>query len=119
MKEQEHKDYKKWISELRFYQDELKIFKNKLDLLIEKHPDLMSIIEHVNEYKEIFERKEQKISILLDQIQTKKQVFASDASENGALVWDYDRIKSKQIKFTRKIELLKKNFKRFVSRNMH
>ena len=52
-----HREHREWLSTLDFYQDEIKIFQKELFIVLTQHPDLPSIIEHVEEYRALFLRK--------------------------------------------------------------
>ena len=113
---EQHQLYQKWSKDLDFYTEELGVFQKELNLLVEKHPNLFSIIEHVEEYQRIFDKKEKKIQMLRTQIKANDSIKAEEGSDD---IWDFNRIEKKQKKFVKKVESLKKNFRRFVATNMH
>ena len=59
-----HKEHKEWLSKLNFYQDEIKFFQNELLSVLHEHIDRMSIIELVDEYRDIFIKKLRQIDEL-------------------------------------------------------
>ena len=115
---EQHRAYRKWLMELNFYEDEMIIFQKELNLLVDKHPELLSIHEHVEEYQQIFKRKKEKLKALQNLIISKEQMLSSDNLEQKDLQSEFESIQKQQIAFVKKIEKLKKNFKRFVSKNM-
>jgi hypothetical protein len=115
---EQHRAYRKWLMELNFYEDEMIIFQKELDLLVDQHPELLSILEHVEEYKRIFKRKKEKLKVLQDLIISKGQMLNSDNLNQENLQSEFESIQKQQTAFVKKIEKLKKNFKRFVSKNM-
>ena len=40
---QYHKEHKEWLSQLDFYDNEIKIFQNELSIIVDRHPDQFSI----------------------------------------------------------------------------
>ncbi len=119
MNAQQHQAYQKWLKELDFYEEEIVIFKKELNLLVEKHPSLLSIIEHVEEYQCIFEKKEKHIQTLREHIHKNNRVLSAHAVDGEESDWDFDKIQVEHQAFVNKLESLKKNFKRFVAKNMH
>lgn len=111
-----HRAYREWANELQFYRDEIRIFQKELNLIVERHPSLLSIIEHVDEYRHILEKKNNKIDVLQDRIRAKEKLLVIRAEPSSA---DFEEIENKHKTFVTKMEALKQNFKRFVAKNMH
>ena len=59
-----HQEHQEWLSKLNFYQDEIKIFQNELLLVLYEHPENLSLIEHVEEYRRILLKKLERIDEL-------------------------------------------------------
>ncbi len=114
-----HQIYQTWMKELDFYEEEMSIFQKELNLLIERHPELLSILEHVEEYQHIFAKKNDKINLLRTQIQAKQRIITPSSLDGNGPVWDFGEIQKKQKSFVKRMESLKQNFKRFVAKNMH
>lgn len=109
LENQEHRD---WLSQLNFYQDEIKIFQNELLKILHKHSDYLAIIEHVEEYRAIFMRKLQHI----DDLRHKLLLSQYDMHDGNALP-QHEALKLQIEKFVADFEQLKANFRRFASRN--
>ncbi len=105
---QQHRD---WLSQLDFYQDEIKIFQHELTQVVEKHPDYLSIIEHVDEYQRIFEKKLEKIDHL------KHQIALHLKQEGATALEEHEQLQARMGDLVKNFEALKKNFRRFASRN--
>lgn len=113
MDRHENKFYRKWLGELDFYEDEIRIFEKKLNDLVDKHPKLFSIVEHVEEYEKIFDKKLSKIKNMRESIMAKKKVFSTESDED-----EFREIQGLVNQFVENFENLKKSFKRFLSKNM-
>lgn len=113
---QAHKQRQEWQKKLDFYQDELLILRKELFITSEAHPDLPSVIEHVQEYRHIIKKKldhidEFKFKLLMSEKQ-------ADTSDEQKMV---DQIKGLEVEFNlfeQKIAELKGHLRRFISRNM-
>ena len=117
---QQHQAYQQWLRELRFYKEEMVIFEKELNLLIERHPNLLSIIEHVEEYQKIFKQKVSKLDLLNNRIMAKEQNLSSAVNQNDDdLQAEFEKIQREKEDFVSRMETLKKNFRRFVAKNMH
>ena len=116
--EMHHKDHREWLSQLNFYQDEIKILQNELMLTLHKHPESLSILEHVDEYRSIFMRKLQRIDRLRHQIILHEKLLSIDLNPKPDNIWDHHEIRLEMEGFVRDFELLKHNFRGFVAHNM-
>lgn len=115
---EQHRAYQKWLMELNFYEDEMIIFQKELDLLVDQHPELLSILEHVEEYQRIFKKKKEQLKTLQDLIMTEEQLLSPASTEGEDLQSAFEKIQQQHTAFVKKLEKLKKNFKRFVAKNM-
>ncbi len=113
-----HKEHKEWLSQLDFYFDEIKIFKNELSLIMDKHPDQFSITEHADEYNEIFRKKLNEIDKLKKQLQHHEHELVKGDEPLSDELWDHETTRVNILKFVTTFEKLKKNFRRFVSRQI-
>lgn len=108
-----HQYQRDWAGMLDFYEEEIRIFERLLDEVAHEHPDRLSILEHVEEYEAILQRKKQHIMELRSKINT--LTHPSPANEPAATDWmDLDHLIRH---FSADIEALKKNFRRFTAHN--
>lgn len=114
----QHQAYQKWLKDLNFYEDELILFHKELDLLISRQPDILSIIEHVEEYQQIFKKKKLKLKGLQDLILNQEHNLRNQTTLQENQEFEFEKIKKQFEKFIVKLEKLKKNFRRFVAKNM-
>ena len=110
----EHQEHKQWISRLNLYQDEIKIFQNELLLVMAKHPDLPSIFEMVNEYKEFFLKKLEKIDVLRHQIMIHDRAYSVEGNCNEE---HHAKTKESMQEIETNFENLKARFRMFASHN--
>ena len=113
-----HQEHRQWLSQLNFYEDEIKIFQKELSMIVERNPSQYSISEHAEEYNKIFRKKLKKIFQLKEQLNLHEKGLSSGKISINDELWDHEETRLNISKFIRKIEDLKKNFKRFVSRQM-
>lgn len=112
-----HKDHRNWLSQLNFYQDEIKFFQNELVNVIHSHMNSLSIIESVDEYKSIFLKKLARIDDLRHQITKHELELASTRGETSAYHEMHQQTRSDFMRFVEEFEMMKKNFKRFAAYN--
>ena len=115
---QYHKEHKAWLSQLDFYADEIKVFQNELSMIMDRHPDQFSITEHSDEYNEIFRKKLKEIEKLKRQLKLHEHELTKGKEPLSDELWDHESTRVDVSNFVTKIEELKKNFRRFVSRQM-
>ena len=115
---QYHKEHKEWLSQLDFYADEIKIFEKELSMIMDKHPEQFSITEHSDEYFEIFRKKNDEINRLKNQLQKHEHILTEGKDPYSEDLWDHETTRVNVLKFVTKFEKLKKNFRRFVSRQI-
>ena len=115
---QYHKEHKEWLSQLDFYIDEIKIFQKELSLIMDRHPDQFSITEHSDEYNQIFQRKLDEINKLKLQLNLHEHELTKGNEPLSDDLWDHETTRLNVVDFVARFEKLKKNFKRFVSRQM-
>lgn len=115
-KDVEHRQHLEWLSKLDFYREEIAIFQNELQQVVQEHPQLLSIIEHVEEYEAILIRKKIHLEHLRQKIQEEQEKLLSSGQE----VSDQESylMLSKDLQdFFDEIESLKPTFRRFVAYN--
>jgi Asp-tRNA(Asn)/Glu-tRNA(Gln) amidotransferase C subunit len=115
---QYHKEHQEWLSQLDFYYDEIKVFQKELSLIMDIHPNQFSIAEHSEEYNKIFRKKLDDINKLKLQLQLHEHELSKGEDPMTEELWDHEATRVKVLEFVTKIEKLKKNFRRFVSRQM-
>lgn len=114
LKHQEHRD---WISLLNHYQDEIKFFQNELFRVAVSHPDLPSIQEHVNEYRDLFHHKLRKIDDLRHRIATHENHLAASGETNLTEMHSHAHVRDEMLELETNFENLKQKFRRFASHN--
>ena len=114
-----HQEHREWISSLDFYQDEIRIFQKDLEKVLFEFPDLYSIIEHVDEYQNIFSRKLTRVSNLRRQIILHERHLTDGKSINESDLWGHTETREKLEEFIADFEKLKVNFRGFVSKHLH
>lgn len=113
-----HKEHKDWLSTLNFYQDEIKFFQNELVMVGAAHPNLPSIIEHIEEYKSLFRNKLNLIDDLRHQIMEHEHHLAKAAGHTDLEeVHQHTEVREKMEELEMRMKKLKTNFRRFASHN--
>lgn len=111
-----HSDHKRWMSEVEFYEDEIKFFLRELNVVLLKNEGSFSMLENVQEYQGILKKKMLKLEKIREEIEFQKRIF--DVDEIMPENIEYHLIL--QEKFTEVVanfEKIKKNLKRFASHN--
>ncbi len=111
-----HKQKQEWQKKFDFYQDELLILRKELFITSEAHPDLPSVLEHVQEYRSIIKKKldhidEFKFKLMMSD----KQMEVMDASGTEKQLHE---LEIEFNSFEQKMTELKGHLRRFISRNM-
>ena len=115
---QYHKEHLEWLSQLDFYFDEIKIFQKELSMIMDRHPNQFSITEHDDEYNEIFRKKLHDIDKLKLQLKLHEHELTKGNEPEMDELWDHETTRVNVLEFVTKFEELKKNFRRFVSRQI-
>ncbi len=113
-----HKEHQEWQHQLDFYSDQINIFKNELSVIMDRHPDQFSITEHADEYTDIFDKKLNEIAYLRQQLKLHEHEIASGSAPQQDNIWDHESARIRIKEFISGFEQLKKNFRRFVSRQI-
>ena len=112
-----HQDHREWLTRINFYQDEIKILQNELLLVLYEHPDNLSLLEHVEEYRRILLKKLSHIDDLRHTIMRHERQLASgqgtDDKSDGIHQKAGDLVSEFEGQFTE----MKAAFRRFVSHN--
>ncbi len=112
-----HKEHREWLSQLNFYQDELKFFQNELLLVLHAHNDHLSIIELVDEYRDLFMKKLRQIDELRMHIILHEKALVKMEKSSSEELWEHTEVRDKIHEFVEEFESMKKNFKRFAAHN--
>lgn len=113
-----HQEHRQWLSQLDFYEDEIKIFQKELDKILQKPLSQFSLTEHAEEYNRIFDKKLEKIKRLKEQLTFHEKGISSGNMEMNTELWDHEETRLNISTFIKNTEDLKKNFKRFLSRQI-
>jgi hypothetical protein len=108
----DNQEHREWLSQLNFYQDEIKIFQLELLRVVQKHPGEFPIIEHVEEYRTILLKKLHHI----DDLRHRLLYHQWKMTQPDPLV-GYPDLKADIAQFVEEFEAMKTNFRRFVSRH--
>lgn len=108
-----HQEYREWLSLLDFYEEEIRIFNLELEEVARERPELLSILEHVDEYNDILERKKAHIAAFRTQLQQVEQDIRNQRIQPEA-----HQALGRAIRgFSNDLEAMKQNFRRFVAHN--
>ncbi len=108
-----HQEYREWLSLLDFYDEEIRIFTLELEEVSREHPALLSILEHVDEYTHILERKKARIAAFRIQLHHVEQAIQNQRIQLEAHSAMGNAIRG----FSNDLEEMKQNFRRFVAHN--
>lgn len=115
-----HEEHKAWMRKLDFYQDEITIFQKNLSRVIQAHPNLYSIIEIVDEYRNILKKKLNKIDDMRYQIALHEHQLATVNTANlSDQIWDHQEVRDRINEFDSNYTALKSNLRHFVSKYIH
>lgn len=113
----EHQEHRDWLSQLDFYQDQVLIFQKELTEVVRKHPHLLSIIEHVDEYRKILIKKLDRIDDFRHEILRHEKLLSDMELAEGALTSDHDKVRTHLTDFIDSFEQFKVSFRRFAAHN--
>ncbi|MBX2927581.1 MAG: hypothetical protein KF852_07070 [Saprospiraceae bacterium] len=113
-----HADYSDWTGQLDFFQYEIKVFETELAHVLNQHADQLSIIEHVDEYRRILNRKLEHIEGFRRQIALHEKQLADDPLiDNQESIKEHEALRVQIQQFHTDFENMKSSFRRFISRN--
>ena len=112
-----HNEHKEWLSQLNFYQDEIKFFQNELVKVIHEHNYSFSSLETVEEYRNILLKKLGQIDEMRHVIMRHERALAFQPEMDSDELKDHKEVGRRFSKFVKKYELLRNNFKRFAAHN--
>lgn len=113
----QHQEHRQWLSELDFYQDQIKIFQNELLQVLHRHSNYLGIIEHVDEYRRIFIKKLEHIDDFRHRIILHEKKLCENLPPANQDLWDHKEVANEILEFFKNFEILKRNFRRFVAHN--
>ena len=113
----EHQEHRNWLSQLDFYQDQVLIFQKELTEVVRKHPQLWSIIEHVDEYRKILIKKLEHIDDFRYQILLHEKHLFETWDQENYLLDDHAKVREQLEAFLKEFEEFKSNFRRFAAYN--
>lgn len=112
--ERYHKDHKQWLSKIEFYFDQIRIFQNELSHALMEQKNLFSLVEHVEEYKQILIKKIKRLTNLKHQIIYHERAIAYDFSLTTIVLWDHHQVKTEIEQFEIDFNEFKNNFRKFI-----
>lgn len=112
-----HADHSDWTGQLDFFQYEIKVFETELVRVLNQHADQLSIIEHVDEYRRILNRKLEHIDDFRKQIGLHEKQLAGDALPDSPYEEEHEALRVQIQTFSKDFENMKGSFRRFISRN--
>jgi hypothetical protein len=113
----QHQEHRDWLSQLDFYQDEIRIFQHELMQVLHRHPNYLSIIEHVDEYRRILLKKLEKIDEFRREIVLHEKRLSQTLDPTAEGLWDHSEVRNEIALFFKEFEAMKTNFRRFVAFN--
>ena len=112
-----HKEHKEWLSQLNFFQDEIKFFQNELVKVIHEHNYSFSSLETVEEYRNILLKKLEQIDEMRHIIMRHERALAFPPEMDTNELEGHQELRIRFLEFADKYNLMKKNFKRFAAHN--
>ncbi|MEO1260638.1 MAG: hypothetical protein AAFZ15_17710 [Bacteroidota bacterium] len=116
-KEFHHREHKEWLSQLNFYQDEIKFFQNELLAVLHAHNDHLSIVELVDEYRDLLMKKLRIIDELRMHIILHEKSLVKMEVANSTELWAHAEVRERINEFVSEFEIFKQNFRRFAAHN--
>ena len=111
-----HKEHNTWKQQLYFYQNEIRFFEDELSNVVAENEDSFSMLEHVEEYKAIFNKKKIHLADLQKAI-TKHEKTLFESAIEAKEQTHHLAIGLVMEDFVSRFEKLKQNFRRFASHN--
>ena len=114
-----HKDHVEWLSQMDFFQDEIKFFQNKLFRAI--LDDEGSIINEglIAEYRELFFLTLKRIDDIRHDILAHEQMIKREGRENFESPHDHESVAQHVTDMETNFMELRKRFKSFAAHHMH
>ncbi len=112
-----HQEHRDWLSKLDFYQDQVLIFQKELLEVSRQHPHLLSVIEHVDEYRAILIRKLEHIDAFRHDIIRHEKILLEENPDAWPRTRDHEEVRMGLDNFIQEFEAFKHNFRRFAAHN--
>lgn len=113
-----HHEHQEWTQQLAFYESEIQFFEKELNRILDKHGDLPTIMGHVDEYHQIFERKRKWMAEIRHQIERHEGELVKDPKHTTVdSVQGHAEVREMMEELEDNFGKLKANFRRFASRN--
>lgn len=113
----QHQEHREWLNQLDFFQDEIKIFQQELMQVLHRHPNYLSILEHVDEYRDILMKKLQHIDDFRRQIILQEKNLSRELEPATEGLWDHSSLRTEIREFIQEYLEFKETFRRFVAHN--
>lgn len=113
-----HKDHVAWLSQLDFFQDEIKFFQNRLSAAILEHDHSLVTEEHVTEYRELFFLFLKRIDDLRHLIARHEAMIRREGRESFDGDHDHAHVTLQVEQLEQALLDLRKRFKAFASRHV-
>ncbi len=110
-----HQLHRACIQQLDYVLDQIQLFREALARVVFQHPDDLSLLEHVEEYRAILHRKQERALALKEAVKAQERQLALQASGEAAEACD-EALPDVQ-GFEEEFELLRQTLRRFVSRH--
>lgn len=113
-----HHDHQQWISQLDFFQDEIKFFQNKLFTAILENDHSPLTEEHVAEYRELFFLHLRRIDDIRHDILRHEQMIKEAGRESFGKEHDHDHVSEQMQHMEAALMELRKRFKAFAAHHV-
>lgn len=117
VKVKEHQQHRDWLSKLDFYQDQVLIFQKELTEVVRKHPQLLSVIEHVDEYRKILLKKLGHIDVFRHEILRHEKILSGSTTIDLPISRSHEEVEQDLERFFKSFEEFKSSFRRFAAHN--
>lgn len=113
-----HKDHVHWMGQLDFYQDEIKIFQQRLFTAILEADHSVSTEEHVEEYRELFFLNLKRIDDIRHLILQHELMIKREGRESFDRNHDHDHLREQMEHLEAAFMDLRARFKAFASHHI-
>ena len=113
-----HQEHLDWLSQLDFFQDEVKFFQNRLFTIILDNDHSAMTEEHVAEYRELFFLHLKRIDDLRHLILRHERMIAKEGRESFDKEHDHAHISAQLQQFDDAFMELRKRFKGFAAHHI-
>ena len=110
-----HKEHVEWLSQLDFFQDEIKFFQNKLFQEILENEDSVINEGMVAEYRELFFLTLKRIDDIRHDILSHEQMIKEEGRESFAKAHNHDSLSKHVSDMEENFMVLRKRFKSFAA----